>query len=171
MHKGEVDLTDECDDDDVQQICAIQASCTALPRELCGRTVTVQQEEVQVTRDRSTTPASSTFTALSSTEIAELQRKDADIGKFLVFYRAGERPKCCAPGVMRLVRQRGKMIEENGVLYRKVCTPQGGEVKQLVLPRVLKPQLLEAVHDRMGHQGRQNHQPRLESLLLASHAS
>ena len=63
------------------------------------------------------------------------------------------------------------MIEENGVLYRKVCTPQGGEVKQLVLPRVLKPQLLEAVHDRMGHQGRQNHQPRLESLLLASHAS
>ena len=150
IHDGEFDLSDEGEDDDVQQICAIQASCTALPRELCGHTVTVQLEEVQVTRDGL---ASSTFPALSRVEIAELQSKDEDIGKFLTFFRAGERPRCCAPGVMKLVRQWRKMTEENGILYRKVSDPQGGEVKQLVLPRVLKPQLLEAVHDKMGHQG------------------
>ena len=47
----------------------------------------------------------------------------------------------------------GKFNELHGVLYRTVTDRKGELVSQLVLPSVLKSQLLEAVHDRMGHQG------------------
>ena len=52
-----------------------------------------------------------------------------------------------------MVRQWGKFNELHGVLYRTITDQKGELVSQLVLLSVLKSQLLEAVHDRMGHQG------------------
>ena len=47
----------------------------------------------------------------------------------------------------------GKFNELHGVVYRNVTDQKGELVSQLVLPSVMKSQVLEAVHDRMGHQG------------------
>ena len=55
--------------------------------------------------------------------------------------------------VIQLVRQWRKFSDQHGVLYRTVTDQKGELVRQLVLPSVLKSQLLEAVNDRMGHQG------------------
>ena len=150
--------TDFDEKDDVQQICATYASCTLLPRELrqqIEKNDRVRQEfQVEVKEIEVQSTQSPAFPALSPEELAELQRKDPDISRFLMYWRVGEKPKkCVQKGVTQLLRQWHKMREENGVLYRKVRDPQGGEVKQLVLPSVLKHRLLEAVHDKMGHQG------------------
>lgn len=43
--------------------------------------------------------------------------------------------------------------EQDGVLYRKVFSPDGDEVLQLVLPLSLKNQVLNQLHHEHGHQG------------------
>ena len=97
--------------------------------------------------------ATPSFPSLTYAELGELQNKDEDLGRFLQFWKAGEKPKshesCIA---VQLVRQWGKLNELHGVLYRTVTDQKEELVSQLVLPSVLKSQLLEAVHDRMGHQ-------------------
>ena len=99
--------------------------------------------------------ATTAFPSLSHAELGELQNKDADLGRFLQFWRAGEKPKSQESRmVIQLVRQWAKFSDQHGVLYRTVTDQKGELVRQLVLPSVLKSQLLEAVHDRMGHQGR-----------------
>lgn len=167
IHEDVSDLIDSDEDDDVQQICAMRASCTLLPRELRGLLATeakVQQIEASArgveTHEINESPlpptmqASSAFPSLSHAEITELQNKDPDIGRFLLYWRAGERPiHCDSDIVMKLVRQWPKLSEQNGILYRTVMNSQRELVRQLVLPSVLKSQLLEAVHDLMGHQG------------------
>ena len=43
-------------------------------------------------------------------------------------------------------------IDEDGVLYR-VVHRHGREIRQLVLPSVLKNRVLSSLHDECGHQG------------------
>ncbi|PIK47543.1 Transposon Ty3-I Gag-Pol polyprotein [Apostichopus japonicus] len=51
---------------------------------------------------------------------------------------------------MLLIRQRTKIVEKDGLLYR-ICNE--GETKQLLLPSVLRKDVLRACHDSLGHQG------------------
>ncbi len=52
-----------------------------------------------------------------------------------------------------LLRQRDRMYEHNGLVYRKILDPRDGELHQLLLPAVLRDRLLNVLHDQMGHQG------------------
>ena len=45
------------------------------------------------------------------------------------------------------------MEERDGLLYRVKHDPQLGEICQLLAPAVLRPKVLHALHDHMGHQG------------------
>ena len=50
-------------------------------------------------------------------------------------------------------RELDKFTIDKGVLVRKIKDPVEGEIKQVVLPNDLIPQVLEQFHDNNGHQG------------------
>ena len=53
-----------------------------------------------------------------------------------------------------LLKQFDRLVEREGVVYRRVHRPDGGEeFLQLVLPSVLKDEVLEHLHQEHGHQG------------------
>ena len=97
----------------------------------------------------------------TATELQQLQAGDPDIGEFLRWWRQGAPPTAAERsgqswGVRRLVGQWERMTMQDGVLYRVVRPPgSAGVVRQLVLPSVLKGEVLRELHDRHGHQGRE----------------
>ncbi|KAL7831611.1 hypothetical protein AOLI_G00291590 [Acnodon oligacanthus] len=55
---------------------------------------------------------------------------------------------------MALLRQWDRLVERDGVLFRRVFCPKGGEESlQLILPAVLKRESLTRLHQEHGHQG------------------
>ncbi|KAL4004410.1 P2Y purinoceptor 4 [Sarotherodon galilaeus] len=80
-------------------------------------------------------------------------------GDFLVYWRrqsppsSEERSQVPKP-VMVLLRQWDRLVEKDGILYRRILRPGGGEeALQLVLPEALKPETLRQLHQDHGHQG------------------
>jgi hypothetical protein len=54
----------------------------------------------------------------------------------------------------RVVLQQWKRLElKDEVLYRTIIDPQEQEVRQLVLPEILKERVIRNLHNDMGHQG------------------
>jgi transposase InsO family protein len=53
------------------------------------------------------------------------------------------------------LRKWDKFVEKEGVLYLKVDDAEAGEDYVLIAPDVIKTQLLEQLHDRAGHQGKE----------------
>ncbi|KAL7870950.1 hypothetical protein SRHO_G00084470 [Serrasalmus rhombeus] len=95
----------------------------------------------------------------SSQDICSLQDADPLLKEVLVFWRkqvqpsSTERRKVSRPA-MALLRQWGRLVEREGVLYRRVFRPDGGEeYLQLILPAVLKQEVLKHLHQEHGHQG------------------
>lgn len=92
-------------------------------------------------------------------EISVFQQADPTIQEFLVFWRRKRRPTAderqqVSQQVLVLLRQWDKLVEEDGVLYRQVFKPAGGElILQLVLPICLREETLKQVHQEHGHQG------------------
>ena len=100
-----------------------------------------------------------TFPVHPKEGMAALQAVDPVIGPFLVFWRRKygptktERNKL-SPQVVELIRQWNRLVEEDGVLYRKTLPPDGGQqLCQLLLPESLRKEVLEGLHDNHGHQG------------------
>lgn len=55
---------------------------------------------------------------------------------------------------MTLLRQWERLVEQEGVMYRRVFRPDGREeILQLILPSVLKEKVLTGLHQEHGHQG------------------
>ena len=52
-----------------------------------------------------------------------------------------------------LYRQRKILFVKEDILYRKVQDPKMGNLKQIVVPQVLKSKMLESCHDQHGHSG------------------
>ncbi|RXN03720.1 Transposon Ty3-I Gag-Pol poly [Labeo rohita] len=84
---------------------------------------------------------------------------DPVIGELLVFWRRKlpptpeERKKLSKLAVI-LLRQWDRLVETDGVLYRRVFRPDGGEeVFQVLLPAVMKHEVLTQLHQQHGHQG------------------
>ncbi|KAK7500501.1 hypothetical protein BaRGS_00008408, partial [Batillaria attramentaria] len=108
-----------------------------------------------VQADKVADPAAATtevFPHLSPAELQRLQQEDTDIGAVL----ASMPNKLHAPkeaSLRALVRQHPRLTMQNGLLYRRVTLPQQDTVLQLVLPSSLRPDVIQALHDRMGHQG------------------
>nr|KAG5696950.1 hypothetical protein BaRGS_015914 [Batillaria attramentaria] len=108
-----------------------------------------------VQADKVADPAAATtevFPHLSPAQLQRLQQEDADIGTVL----ASMPNKLQSPkeaSLRALVRQHPRLTMQNGLLYRRVTLPQQDTVLQLVLPSSLRPDVIQALHDRMGHQG------------------
>ena len=81
------------------------------------------------------------------------------IGAFLRFWRRGRAPdhderQSLSRPVLELLRQWDRVMERDGLLYRRIYRPDGGaEFIQLVLPESLSKEVLTQLHDDHGHQG------------------
>ncbi|KAG5268959.1 hypothetical protein AALO_G00196750 [Alosa alosa] len=92
-------------------------------------------------------------------QLVKLQQEDPMIGKFLSFWRQKKPPThqertALSQPVLELVRQWKRIQERDGLLYRRIFRSDGGEeVLQLLLPTVLKEEVLQQLHQGHGHQG------------------
>ncbi|XP_056314361.1 retrovirus-related Pol polyprotein from transposon 412 [Danio aesculapii] len=99
------------------------------------------------------------FPCPSGSDMGARQVADPVIGEVLVFWRrkllptSEERKKLSRLAVI-LLRQWGRLVEMEGVLYRRVLRPDGGEeVLQVLLPALMKAEVLTQLHQQHGHQG------------------
>ena len=91
-------------------------------------------------------------------DIASLQEHDPVISRVMYWLKRKEDLtvqiiKKEKKDVRKILNQRDKLVLENGVLFRR-CSNETGEVKQLMLPEVLKEKVLESVHNHSRTSGR-----------------
>ena len=95
-----------------------------------------------------------------TTNINWKQRQDSDpmLDEWKYFIRLGRKPKMeelsQSPDAYALLKNFNNFIIENGVLYRKTKI-NGEDMKQLVLPKQYISSVLEHLHNRFGHPGRE----------------
>lgn len=103
-----------------------------------------------------------TMTALpghSLSDLKSLQTADKVIQEVMEYWRQGTRPslmerKRLSTSAVTLLGQWDRFVDREGVLYRKVFRPDGREeFFQLVLPAVLRDDVLTQLHQEHGHQG------------------
>ena len=103
-----------------------------------------------------------TMTALpghSLSDLRSLQAADGVIQEVLRYWRQETRPssverKQMSKSALTLLGQWDRFVEREGVLYRRVFRPDGREESfQLVLPAVLRDDVLGQLHQEHGHQG------------------
>ncbi len=130
----------------VHELCPAVAVPVALQQANQGRLVTLVN---QVT----------SFPCTSSSDMGTRQVADPVIGELLVFWRPKlpptpeERKKLSRLAVI-LLRQWDRLVETDGVLYRHVFRSDGGEeIFQVLLPAVMKHDVLTQLHQQHGHQG------------------
>ena len=90
-------------------------------------------------------------------DIASLQEHDPVISRVMYWLKRKEDLtvqiiKKEKKDVRKILNQRDRLVLENGVLFRQ-CSDETGDVKQLMLPEVLKEKVLKSVHNHAGHQG------------------
>lgn len=92
-------------------------------------------------------------------DLCTLQALDPVIQEVMPFWRAKVRPnaeerKHLSSSAGVLLQQWDHLEEQEGLLYRKVFRPDGGEaIFQLLLPATLTEEVLTQVHQEHGHQG------------------
>ena len=130
---------------------------TVMPEPLKSR-IWGQMKAAQVEEVQAGSPATATFTfpTFPKEDMMQWQRADAHISRVWLFWDTGKMPttrqlmKEDRPA-RKLLRDWKRLSITNGVLYRTVFM-HGNHVKQVLLPNNLKAQVLDAVHDQMGHQ-------------------
>lgn len=100
----------------------------------------------------------SVFPGHAPSDLCVLQEADPIIQEFLKFWIRRRGPDATERGqtsreVLELVRQWRRLVEQGGVLYRKVSHPRGEEMLQVLLPKSLQGQVLHQLHQEHGHQG------------------
>lgn len=95
----------------------------------------------------------------SAADLSSLQQADLVIREVLRFWRRQVPPKAeegrqlSRPSLILLCPW-DRFLEREGMLYRRVFRPDGGEAcHQLILPIVLKSEVLTQLHQGHGHQG------------------
>ena len=92
-------------------------------------------------------------------ELHTAQQADPTIRELLQFWANRQRPSReervqLSPSTLTLLRQWDRLVERDGILYRRVFRPDGAEaVFQLLLPSALMATVLTQVHQEHGHQG------------------
>lgn len=84
---------------------------------------------------------------------SKAQDQDPDIKRLIEYVRSNSKPSRRELGPNPLLRQFNNMKIIDGVLYR-VTTTDEGERHQLVLPIAHASTVIEALHDDMGHPGK-----------------
>lgn len=93
-----------------------------------------------------------------TSELITLQGSDPVLRDFLLYWKQGKPPSKEQKGTLTadvqcLLRQWDRILESNGLLYRKVTAPHGEPYLQLLLPVCLRQEVLNSLHDQHGHQG------------------
>lgn len=107
--------------------------------------------EIQARSTKSAPLATSTLPALSRDKLVE------HINRLRTLWNQKNRPtvrqQCTEPKeVRRLLMVSDNIVDMDGVLYKKILV-HGKRTEQLLLPKCLQNQVLQAVHDNAGHQG------------------
>ena len=95
----------------------------------------------------------------ASPDLQALQRADPVLQEVVEFWGKRQRPnpqerKHLSSPTLAILRQWGRLVERDGVLFRRIFRPDGAEeVFQLLLPAALKPEVIAQVHQGHGHQG------------------
>lgn len=95
----------------------------------------------------------------TSSELNLSQQTNTVIQPLLAFWRRKQFPRWkerlqLSQAMLVLLRQWDRLVERNGVLYRKVFHPDGAEAMfQLLLPNALIGEVLTQVNQEHGHQG------------------
>ncbi len=95
----------------------------------------------------------------SASDIIALQEADSVIKEALKWWRQGQYPKLqerrlLPKPVILLLRQWDRLVEQEGLLYRRAFRSDGGEmVLQVIVPVALQPEVLTSLHQHHGHQG------------------
>lgn len=102
-------------------------------------------------------PCSTALPVLSKGELRELQQQDSLLKSVWKYFQMGRKPTRTEQDSLELqivIRQWKYLQEHDGLLYRVIRNPRTGcALRQLLLPSVLKSQILEELHNKLGHQG------------------
>ncbi len=98
------------------------------------------------------------FASFSAEEMQKMQRDDPVIKELLLFWTDKRKPtrrqfKEANRDVKKLLQQWDRLVELEGVLYRKVQNELEEISYQLITSKQLQPMVLRALHDELGHQG------------------
>lgn len=94
----------------------------------------------------------------SAADLHSMQESDALLKEVLVFWRRGSPPtsvekRRLCKSLMAILRQWDRLLEEEGLLFRRVFRSDGGEeFLQLLLPAALRQETLRQLHQEHGHQ-------------------
>lgn len=134
---------------------------TAVEQALPGTAVPAALQ--QAAQPVAVTPVTqSVISALPShtpSDIHLLQQSDPLLQEVLVFWKQQVQPtlrekRNLSKPALALLRQWDRLVERDGILYRRVFRSDGGEeTLQLVLPARLKQETLRLLHQAHGHQG------------------
>ena len=122
-------------------------------------TAEVWQQEVKVRSSGTEPKAVFTLPAIPKDHMEKLQGEDPVIGRFHHHWKSGQPPQKRvadreSKGTRKLLSLWDVIKARDGLLYRE-ATINNSSVEQLLLPEVLKQQVLEALHDQCGHQASQ----------------
>ena len=160
-----LDKTDMNDDEDEAIVYAVQVNQilteviggSKLPIDLrnhAKRWVNDDTDDVVT----ATTHAVSVLASISPEMMHEAQEKDEILSCVIHWLKTGKKPrqvdiqKSTDPKLRKCYHQFQRFSLINGVLHRKVIL-EGEELDQLCVPQIYRTQVLQLLHDNMGHQG------------------
>ncbi|KAJ7987239.1 hypothetical protein DPEC_G00336680 [Dallia pectoralis] len=162
---GEPTSSEDAEFDDCVAICNVVNKGTPLDVEVltagdqCCKVSQIRALECGA-RVEGTGSQHATFTlpGYTKAQLKEFQLNDSIICSFREFWDHNRKPSGpqrhhLPKPVLSLLKQWKHIRESDGLLYRVVEDLRLGECQQLLLPACLKDQVLESVHDKMGHQG------------------
>ena len=119
-----------------------------------------KKKNVEVLLQHVEAQVSHTLPKYSPAELAQKQKQDPVIGRFLEIWKTGHKPTLRQIGrepkdVRKLLHNWKRIEEHDSVLYRCISDNKEGNKKQLLVPKELQSTLLESVHDVAGHQGKE----------------
>ena len=113
----------------------------------------IQVRANQITADAT---AMATLPSIDREDLAVLQKADTHIGRLWIFRSTGKAPS--TREIMAEDKVTRKLLNEwtrisciDGVLCRKL-RKNGDTIQQLLVPEALRKQILDALHDQVGHQ-------------------
>ena len=148
---------------DATEICSMVTNTVNLPGEVRCKSLESSLQEKMVAAEVSRqevqqVEGATGFPMFSTDKIKRLQRGDLNIGQLYKYWCIGVKPDLSTRRhesrcVQLLLKQWCRLEVRDNLFYRKVNDPHHGMVTQLLVPTVLKPEILKMLHDEHGHQG------------------
>lgn len=158
---GEPETDPDSDLDNCIAVCNVIERGTVLDTHLvtkgleCCKVRQIRAVSDDISTRQGNTP---TLPGYTRDELISFQASDPTLREFCVFWARRRKPNhkeraALSKQVRKLLKQWNYVQQKEGLLYRVISDPRHGEVWQLLVPCCLKDQVLESVHNGMGHQG------------------